>query len=223
MRTSESTKALLPALFAARAVIAILPLIKDKQGDKAKYLQLPTLLSAVEPILFENGLFLVQGCGDNVITDGVLCALSIDTRIYHAASGEWIENQVLIPVAGQMKSKNDGGGLLPVIAQSAGVSITYGRRYGIFSILSISVDEDTDGAEKRATRSARARKTAVGVVEVVAAKTNERTGAMKDALAKMPAIVRNPDGCSDCGSKLGARHNKDCPNAFPKAATNGEG
>lgn len=215
MKLSEQYDVILPALMKARVEISALPLIKDRQGDKAKYLQLPTLLAAVEPALFANGLFIVQGGGTDVVADGVLVALSIATRIYHAVSGQWIENQVMIPVAGQMKGKNDGGGLQPVIAQSAGVSITYGRRYGIFAILSISVDDDTDGADKQQTRRARATR----VVASIADATNARTEGLKNRLARAPKIVAT-EQCADCRATQGQPHDKQCPNAYDKERAN---
>jgi hypothetical protein len=143
------------SLLAAKKKIAALPLVKDATGDRAKYIKLPTLLASIEPVLHEEGWMIVQGCGDNV-TDGLLIAISIETTLLHT-SGEWIQTTSVIPLVGAKKKKEDGGGTHAPDAQSGGGAQTYGRRYGLFALLSLAIAEDDDGASASMRRRRRVR------------------------------------------------------------------
>lgn len=143
------------SLIEAKTEIAKLPIIKDAQGDKARYVKLATVLATVEPILHAKGWMIVQGCGDN-ITDGLLLAISVETFLLHT-SGEWISNNVVIPLVGAKKRKEDGGGTHAPDAQSGGGAQTYGRRYGLFGILSLAIAEDDDGASASMRRRRKVR------------------------------------------------------------------
>lgn len=203
MIRSEQFNHVTNALFAAKAIINTLPLVKDKQGDKAKYLQLETLLAAIEPVLLSQQLMLVQGVVGKY-EDGVLASITMRTTLLHI-TGEWIATDVVIPVAGPIKAKTDGGGRGPVGAQDGGISNTYARRYGILTILSISVDQDTDGAAKNQERRGRAKKAASNIIE----ETQRRTEELKGKVGKLVKI----DECHDCKRKKGQPHAEGCPNA----------
>lgn len=177
MKRSSDHDEVTAAYIQAKAQIAALPLVKDAQGDKAKYLRLGTLLAAIEPILLEQGCALVQGCAGDCIQDGVLCAMRIETTLLHV-SGQWMRTSVLIPVAGAQKKSTDGGGFYPPNQQSGGITITYGRRYGIFAFFCLAVDEDTDGATKNRGRRARAKELA----EEIAVKTDDRLTRLREKL-----------------------------------------
>jgi hypothetical protein len=143
------------SLLDAKKAIAQLPLVKDAQGDRAKYIKLPTILASIEPVLHEHGWMIMQGCGDN-ITDGLLLAISVETTLVHT-SGEWVQNCVVIPLVGAKKKKEDGGGTHAPDAQSGGGAQTYGRRYGVFAILSLAIAEDDDGASASLKRRRKVR------------------------------------------------------------------
>lgn len=207
MLFSPSHDKILPAFLAAKAELAVLPLVKDRQGDKAKYLQLSTLLAALEPVLFTNGMFLTQGCAPDVFTDGVLVAMRITTRCVHALSGQWIENQVMIPVVGAQKAKTDGGGFNQPSQQSGGVTITYGRRYGIFAMFSLAVDEDSDGAEVQQTRRARATRVVAGIQAATENTTEELRKRLETNRLNDQKVI-----CA-CGAKSGEPHKEGCKNA----------
>lgn len=159
MKFSPNFPTVAASLIRAKTKIAQLPLIKDAQGDKAKYLKLGTLLATIEPVLHEEGWMIVQGCGDN-IADGLLLAISIETMLLHT-SGEWIQSTSVIALVGAKKSKEDrqkeGTATFPPDAQSSGGAQTYGRRYGLYAILSLSVAEDDDGASASLKRRRRVR------------------------------------------------------------------
>lgn len=155
MKISPNFPTVAASLIRAKTKIAQLPLIKDAQGDRAKYLKLNTLLATIEPVLHEEGWMIVQGCGEN-ITDGLLLAISIETTLLHT-SGEWIQTSSTIPLVGAKKKKEDGGGTHAPDAQSGGGAQTYGRRYGLYSILSLAVADDDDGASASLKRRRRVR------------------------------------------------------------------
>jgi hypothetical protein len=164
VKISPNFTSVAASLIKAKMRIAQLPLIKDAQGDRAKYLKLNTLLSTVEPVLHEEGWMIVQGCGEN-ITDGLLLAISIETTLLHT-SGEWIQTTSVVPLVGAKKSKDErqkeGTATFPPDAQSGGGAQTYGRRYGLYAILSLAVADDDDGA----TASLRRRKKVSDFVSV---------------------------------------------------------
>jgi hypothetical protein len=113
---------LLKALVKAKA--AFKPIVKDKQGARAKYATLDSVLSSVEPALHENGLCLVQTTkldGDSFI---------LETILFHT-SGDYLSSTYPLKVDAD--------------PQKIGISITYGRRYAVCSLLSVIADEDTDG------------------------------------------------------------------------------
>ena len=155
MNFSPNFASVAVSLLEAKKKIAALPLIKDAQGDRARYIKLPTILASVEPVLHEHGWMIMQGCADN-ITDGLLIAISVETYLVHT-SGEWVRNVVVIPLVGAKKKKEDGGGTHAPDAQSGGGAQTYGRRYGIFALLSLAIAEDDDGASASLRRRKRVR------------------------------------------------------------------
>jgi hypothetical protein len=89
------------------------------------YLDINDLLDAVEPILHENGLIILQP----IISNGVM------TQIIDIDSGDMIESYLQLPVNVQPKDM--------------GSAITYFRRYTLQSALSIkATDDDADAATK---------------------------------------------------------------------------
>lgn len=108
--------------------------VKDTSNTffNSKYATLASVLNAVRGPLASNGLSIVQhsrSAGTGVV---------VSTMLMHE-SGEWL---------------CDKGPLLPVTKkdpQGYGSAITYGRRYGLSSILGIS-QEDDDGNANRITK-----------------------------------------------------------------------
>jgi len=96
----------------------------------SRYASLGAVIEASKKALSNNGLSVSQPTVSNEYGVG------ISTLLLHE-SGEWIESTVTIPVT---DGKN--------IAQEAGKTITYLRRYSLASILNLYSDEDTDGEQK---------------------------------------------------------------------------
>lgn len=85
---------------------------------KNTYADINALIEAVEPILLDNGLILVQP-----LTDG-----KVTTLIIHADSGEQISSSIDLPTTGT--------------PQQIGSAITYYRRYTLQSLLSLQAEDD---------------------------------------------------------------------------------
>jgi hypothetical protein len=110
-----------------RAKLAIGKVTKNANNPhfKKSYADLNAIIEAVEPILLENGLLLLQPIHGN----------SVCTQIIDVESGSMIESCMDLPT-----------GLDP---QKMGSAITYYRRYTLQSILSLqAVDDDGHSASE---------------------------------------------------------------------------
>ena len=108
-----------------RAKLAIGKVSKNATSHQSKYANLNAIIEAVEPILLENGLLLLQPIQGN----------SVCTQIIDIDSGVMVESCMELPA-----------GLNP---QQQGSAITYYRRYTLQSTLSLqSVDDDGAAASK---------------------------------------------------------------------------
>lgn len=122
---SESVSELFPALFAAKKELGPVTKKSDNPFYKSSYADLNEHLDTVEPILEKYGLFLLQPPCANDSGNYVV------TMIVHAKSGQWISGMIKVP-----SSITD--------SQKIGAAITYFRRFGINSLLSLK-SEDDDG------------------------------------------------------------------------------
>lgn len=132
MKHSDSLARLAPALAAAQA--ALRPIGKDGKNPafRSRYATLDAIIEGIRQPLAEAGLAVLQSVTHpETNADGKLVGLSVETRLLHT-SGEWIAGTVVVPV-----SKAD--------AQGAASAVTYGRRYGLAALLSLSTDDDDDG------------------------------------------------------------------------------
>jgi len=110
-----------------RAKLAIGKVTKNATSHHAKYANLNAIIEAVEPILLENGLLLLQPIQGN----------SVCTQIIDIDSGAKVESCMELPA-----------GMNP---QQQGSAITYYRRYTLQSTLSLqAVDDDGEAASKPA-------------------------------------------------------------------------
>jgi hypothetical protein len=108
-----------------RAKLAIGKVTKNAQSHHSKYADLNAILDAVEPVLQENGLLLIQPIHGN----------SVCTQIVDIDSGAILESCMDLPQ-----------GITP---QQMGSAITYYRRYTLQSALSLqAVDDDGQQASK---------------------------------------------------------------------------
>jgi hypothetical protein len=108
-----------------RCKLAIGKVTKNAQSHHSKYADLNAILDAVEPILLENGLILLQPIHGNKVC----------TQIVDIDSGQILESCMDLPQG--------------VAPQNMGSAITYYRRYTLQAALSLqAVDDDGEKASK---------------------------------------------------------------------------
>lgn len=127
MKHSESIAKIAAALVAAQADIRAVEKSATNPHFKSKYVPLDAIIAMARPALAKHGIAIVQA--GNPFDDGR--GLLVETRLVHD-SGEWISGIVYIPFG-----KAD--------PQGAGAAMTYGRRFGLSALLSISSEDDDDG------------------------------------------------------------------------------
>jgi len=110
--------------------------IKDSANPffKSKYADLESVWDSCRSLLAENGLAIMQFPGEYF--EG---SMTLTTILAHK-SGEWIEQQMSVPV-----TKPD--------AQGAGSALTYMRRYALAAVVGV-VQADDDGNAASTPKSA---------------------------------------------------------------------
>lgn len=122
------------------------PTIKKEEFNKftkSYYASLSDILDTVLPILAECDLNLSQfPVGDNCLV----------TLLSHT-SGEWFRSvQAMEPLPEIIDKETKEKAVKP---SSIGSVITYARRYGISSVLSLNTDRDTDGMQEEVENAAK--------------------------------------------------------------------
>jgi len=129
VKTSESITKIMQALIKAQHAIPAATLNKRNPFTESMYADLGEVISKARPVLEENKLALVQ------IPISAEGKIGLETIIMHD-SGEWISETIFIEQAPEAKKS---------IAQVAGSTISYLRRYSMTSILGMYAEEDNDG------------------------------------------------------------------------------
>ena len=127
MQTSESIKSIMPALLKAQEQMPSPNF--DASGQYGKYSTLKELMRVARPALNEQGILISQPPAGHDVQSA---CFSVETRLTHAESGEYVSCTVEIP-------------LQKATAHGVGSGITYGRRYGLGGLCGIVADEDDDG------------------------------------------------------------------------------
>lgn len=143
MNKSSTITKLAEALSKAQAEMPVVRMNAQNPFLKNKYADLGAVIETSRPVLAKYGLSLSQfptSDGDKI---GV-------TSVLMHSSGEWLEDTICIPAT-------DSKGLS--VAQSAGVVISYLRRYMWSSMLGLYADEDTDGHQPEKKPEAKPEKT----------------------------------------------------------------
>jgi hypothetical protein len=131
MQTSDSIKEIATALVGFHSQMDKVSKSSTNPYFKSKYADLATILKAIADPLNENGLAIVQFPeGQNELT----------TRVIHT-SGEWMQATYTMPVAKQ----ND--------PQALGSAISYQRRYSLMAVLSLTIADEDDDANKASGRT----------------------------------------------------------------------
>jgi hypothetical protein len=142
MKTSEAIGKVSAAFVAAQSDMN--GLRKDGKNPffSSNYITLDSILEYVRPILTAHGIALLQSnSGVLQNTDNEIVGLTVTTRLQHS-SGEWIENEVTLPVTARIDRT---GKAQPLDPQSLGSGLTYGRRYALTALLGIGAEVDDDG------------------------------------------------------------------------------
>ncbi len=126
MNKSESIASLSKALVLAQSEFPRVAFNSTNPYFNSNYADLGAVIETSKPILKSHGLAVSQ------LVEGAAGEVGITTLLIHE-SGEYISSCVTILVDG----KN--------LAQEAGKSITYLRRYALAAILGLYADQDTDG------------------------------------------------------------------------------
>ena len=129
MNKSQTICEVASALSKAQAEIPAMKFDSQNPFLKNKYASLGAVIETARPVLAKYGLAIVQ----SPVSNGE--QIGITTLITHS-SGEWLEDTIYI-------NSTDSKGLS--VAQSAGVVISYLRRYSLQAFLNMYADEDTDG------------------------------------------------------------------------------
>jgi hypothetical protein len=152
MTKSDSIQTLMPALLKAQTLIGGAKKGASNPYFKSKYADFGSVLEACKDILNDNGITILQPHGISEFGPYV------ETLLVHS-SGEWVSSRTLVTVAKQ----ND--------PQALGSAITYARRYGLQSMLSMPAEDD-DGESAMDRRSLRKDKQVENAVAQSPAKTS---------------------------------------------------
>lgn len=125
MNKSDSIGALAKAL--AKVQSQLQPAVKDAKNPffKSNYATLNSVWDACRALLTANGLAVAQ------LSQATEAGVIIETVLMHE-SGEWISGEMLLPMT-------------KVDPQGVGSAMSYGRRYGLASMVGVVSDEDDDG------------------------------------------------------------------------------
>jgi hypothetical protein len=137
MRTSESIVNIGAALLAAQQQITFAAKTADNPYYNSTYADLGEVIHAIKPALNAAGVVFVQTPSPSQEGD-----LHLTTRLIHAPSGEWIEDELVMPLA-----KQD--------PQGYGSAITYARRYSLAAITGLYQADDDGNAASAAPPPAR--------------------------------------------------------------------
>lgn len=166
MKTSDSIKAISAALFKVQSELH--GVVKDAQNPhfRNRYATLEAVIDTAKPALQSAGVLFIQAPG-NLSEHG----LEVTTRLVHTESGEWIESNLVVPLA-----KND--------PQGAGSAITYACRYSLMAMLGLPpVDDDAEAAVGRPAGNITQGKqpTSGGVLSAAKAQSQNATASTADA------------------------------------------
>jgi hypothetical protein len=145
LKYSDSVKKLAPALLAVQGKIKNLKKEVINEELNTMYVDLPTVLKFIRPILQSENIVLIQG------TDKVDGEEGIVTRLMHV-SGEYVETTTSAKMVDVANSFEDLQLDKTNYLQKYGGQITYMRRYALFTLLAIGT-EDNDGNEPKSVQA----------------------------------------------------------------------
>ena len=133
MNKSESIKELAVDLIQAQSELG--SIAKNASGHHHQYADLGAHIDVIMPVLNSHGFAVTQhlvGDNDNI---------GVETMLIHT-SGEWLSSWAQIPL--QKSGTNS-------LAQDAGSTISYFRRYALAALVGVYSGDDDDGNATRPT------------------------------------------------------------------------
>jgi hypothetical protein len=112
------------------------------------YTDLNALITAVRTALTKHGLTVIQFCTADLLARSV----TVKTCLIHPSSGEWSSHDLSLPAEGTGR-----GGTPTYNQKTIGAAITYGRKYGLKTLVGIAdaSDDDVDKQEGNPDLSSR--------------------------------------------------------------------
>lgn len=182
MKTSESTKSVMEAIFNVQQSV---PALKREAtgstgGRNYKYTPLDKVWEAAQAALKTNKLAVVQSPTSQ--GEGGAYGDFFQTTIYHVESGEWVQETA------NMKSIKDD-------PQSYGSAITYFRRYMMVSMLGLITQDDND-AQEHQLATAQQKAKIIGAVKQIfpdITKQEEIISTIQNIIGKHPSYIREDE------------------------------
>lgn len=147
MKTSESIKALAPALLQAKKQMTAVGKGGYNQHDSYSYAQLADYMDVVRPALEDAGLVLITSAPSITPIEGrqtangkpqYACYVTLTLRVLHAETGEWSE----VTSQGEGQDRAD---------KAVYKAITGARKYGVAMLFDLVTTDDpeheTDGRQ----------------------------------------------------------------------------
>lgn len=136
MKTSQKNDEVYKALFELSKFVTNIGRSEENPFLRSKYVPLDRILEVIRDPLSANGLMIASSPS---FKDGVV---TVETRIIHAISSQWVSVSPSAPVVPAIIDKKIEG--VYVTPQGVGAAITYLRRYGLMSLLGLA-ETDDDG------------------------------------------------------------------------------
>ena len=173
MNTSQEISELAGGLAAAQGEIKNPAKNRTNPHFKSKYADLADGLDAIRPVLSKHGLSFVQ------VTEVDGESILLRTRLMHK-SGQWIEG--VYPVARIGNATH----------QAIGSSLSYAKRYALFSLVGVHGDEDDDG-NAAAPPEPRSRQQQAQQRSLERAKIGKPGGILSDPPTRGERAIRDED------------------------------
>jgi hypothetical protein len=170
MKSSESIKNIIPALLKAQQQMGAATKDSKNPFFKSSYADYGAVLEACKQPLNDNGIVILQPQHTNEY------GTFVETLLLHS-SGEWVGSETKV-VYGK---END--------AQAQGSAISYSRRYGLQSLISLPAEDD-DG-NKASAKSAPSYKAPEATVSAVASFLNT---VPTNTIVETPAPTKKTSG-----------------------------
>lgn len=141
MTTSPTISAIAKALLEVQSCGTVAVARRGNQALNSKYANMSDILEAVLPALSESGLVFTQAIG-GIVEAGSIHVCRVTTRIIHAESGEWMQDDGAFPLGPPPVSRQ--GAQILNWSQTHGLALTYAKRYALLGILGIPTGDDKD-------------------------------------------------------------------------------